>query len=285
MPTKMPKSVKTKIKKNQSVPKAPRVSSASRIPRAPRIKEGETQSIHKAAVLLYHNIGIPSLKEKHKGMFVFFAMFKFQMWYLKIAGYKVVSLDTIYDYIKTNSPFNQNENQNEKLVALTFDDGYLDFFEKAYPVLKSYKYPATVFLITEHVEKMSNWSNNESLPKKLLTWNQIKEMKEHDISFGSHTQNHLSLITLSKANIFKELNDSRKTLKKKLGEANFFAYPFGAHNEVTYKEVVRAGYKGAFTSDRGAVCTGDDVFKLKRLNISLNNLPLYFIRKLKNIYR
>jgi peptidoglycan/xylan/chitin deacetylase (PgdA/CDA1 family) len=60
--------------------------------------------------------------------------------------YDVVSIDEIISDIK-------NKQINAKKIALTFDDGYVDFYEKAWPLLKKYNVPATVYITTEFIDK------------------------------------------------------------------------------------------------------------------------------------
>ena len=101
---------------------------------------------------MYHNIGIPPKGVPLKSLYVTPRMFRFQMWYLKTAGFKVVSLQEILSFIKGND-------SDERLVAITFDDGYQDFYDNAFPVLKTYKLPSTVFLVSDLVGKENIWDS------------------------------------------------------------------------------------------------------------------------------
>ena len=114
--------------------------------------------------------------------------FEQQMSYFKTYNFHVVSLDQIYDYLQNGTPL------PTKPVVITFDDGYFDNYTYAYPILKKYKYPATIFVITTLVNK-----------EGYITWSQAREMAENGISIQSHTVNHRPLSTQGNEKVTEEL--------------------------------------------------------------------------------
>ncbi len=228
---------------------------------------------------MYHNIGTPQEGAKMRGLYVSPGMFAFQMWYLKFAGFKVVSLREIIDFAKGNST-------KGKMVALTFDDGYGDFYDNAWPVVRNYGYPSAVFLVSDLTGKENLWDSDElGIRKKLLDDTQIRELKEGGVTFGSHTKSHPFLTRLSEQDLGQEVGASKADLEKRLqSTVDFFCYPYGDMNEKVRNAVKDAGYVAAFTTCRGFVHKGDDAFALKRVPIKLNTHPLSFIVKLHTPY-
>ncbi len=119
--------------------------------------------------------------------------------------------------------------QNRRLVVLTFDDGYENFYDQAWPVLQEYGLPATLYV---HVDFVSNPREGPirqagSLPP--LTWNQLRELAASElVSIGSHSCSHSDLRKLEGPSLERELEDSKSMLESRLGlEVDSFCYPRG----------------------------------------------------------
>jgi peptidoglycan/xylan/chitin deacetylase (PgdA/CDA1 family) len=235
--------------------------------------------MNRAIVLMYHNVGIPPKDALLRGLYVTPRMFRFQMWYLKVAGFNVVPLKEILAYMKGNI-------SGRRIVAITFDDGYQDFYDNAYPVLKSYDYPATVFLVSDYIGRENLWDyKNVNARKKLLGWKYVHELKGRGIVFGSHTKTHPFLSTLSQPEIDEELMGSKAHLEETLQlPVEFFCYPFGDYDDRVKDAVQEAGYLGAITTKRGLIHRGDNPFEIRRSFIRLNTHPLSFLYKLHSRY-
>lgn len=228
---------------------------------------------------MYHNIGVPPKSAKLRGLYVTPLMFRFQMWYLKYAGFKVVSLREILSFAK-------GENSAGKMVALTFDDGYQDFYDNAYPVLKKHGFPATVFLVSDLIGRENLWDYKElNIKKSLLGLDSIMEMSANRIAFGSHTRTHPFLGKLSVKDMEEEISGSKKNLEEMLKvPMDLFCYPYGNYDDKVMEAVKKAGYKGAVTTKRGSVHIGDNLFELRRAHVRLNTWPFSFIYKLHSNY-
>lgn len=228
---------------------------------------------------MYHNIATPPGHGKLHSLYVTPRMFKFQMWYLKAAGFKVVPLHEIISFTRGLIP-------DEKLVALTFDDGYRDFYNNAYPVLKMYGYPSTVFIVSDLVGKANFWDCRElKILKELLDWDKIIELRDNGVVFGSHTKTHPFLSKLSTSEIEDELSGSKAALEKRLGlPVEFLCYPYGNYDERAVVAAKKAGYLGSVTMNRGLIHRGDDPFEIRRSFIRINTHPLLFVLKLHSSY-
>lgn len=107
-----------------------------------------------------------------------------------------------------------------------------------------------------------------TLPNYMLNWDEVRQMKAHNISFGAHTVNHPVLSQLSLSRLRQEIAESKKTIEQNLkAEVRHFAYPFGRpqHFNQDVKQVVeQCGMATAVTTVYGYNSPGDDLFTLKR---------------------
>lgn len=234
----------------------------------------------RAIILMYHNIAHPPRGAKMRGLYVTPLMFQFQMWYLKVAGFTVVSLDEIYAFLNGDSA------KTDKLVALTFDDGFADFYDNAYPVLKQYEYPATVYLVADRIGESNTWDAHKlNTKKKLMDWRMIDELHKNGITFGSHTLTHPFLTELTMDQAEAEITQSKVILEEKLGSpVKHFCYPSGNYNNDIVDLVRKAGYQTATITQRGHVHPGDNPFVLKRSFIKYRTYPHSFLIKLHTNY-
>jgi peptidoglycan/xylan/chitin deacetylase (PgdA/CDA1 family) len=229
----------------------------------------------KAIILMYHNIDNPPKGAMIPNLYVTPRMFKFQMWYLRISGFKVVSIREMLDTLsRGNLDFN--------MAAITFDDGYQDFYRNAYPVLKRYEYPSTVYVVTGLMGRPNVWdARNENHGKPLMDAKTILEISERGVEIGSHTKSHPELTRVSPAEQFAEIAESKKELEDLLDSpVDSFCYPGGDHNEQVKEAVKKAGYRHAVTTHRGHVEKGYDPFALRRIPIKLITNPFSFLYKI-----
>lgn len=177
--------------------------------------------------------------------------FEFQMEYLAQHQYNVIPLSELVEAIRSNKQL------PPKTAVITFDDGTEDNYTIAFPVLKKYNFPATIFMV-------SGFIDHEGFLKKT----QILEMKDSVINFQSHTKTHAYLPEILPENQRREIFDSKRDLEKVLGmPVDYFSYPVGGYSEDIVKLLQEAGYKGAVTTNRGLGRFNKNVYELKRVRL------------------
>jgi peptidoglycan/xylan/chitin deacetylase (PgdA/CDA1 family) len=214
-------------------------------------------------ILMYHSVNPDARPENRLAVSV--KAFERQIHFLKNNHYRVLPLDSVADLIK------ENRKIPPKTVAITFDDGYKDNYTYAFPVLKKYGLPATIFVIINEVGRTDR-----------LSWDEIKTMQDSGIiNFGSHALAPEPLINIqSEDELRKEIFDSKKILEEKLGRRiTVFSYPGGMSNSKIRQLVIDAGYKFAVATNPGKKFVNDDLLALKRLRISSssNNLFVFWV--------
>jgi peptidoglycan/xylan/chitin deacetylase (PgdA/CDA1 family) len=224
----------------------------------------------KLPILFYHKISTPKSNARSINLYVPPARFERQMRYLHRRGYKSIALDEAVKRLKAGQPI------APKSVAITFDDGYLDNYEYAFPILKRYNFTATIFVVTDFVGRDTSWGRNrDSLPEPLMSWDNIREMAGQGMSFGSHTCSHCNLNKLSAERISYELTESKRRLEDELQrEITTFCYPYGEYDEQAVALVKESGYQGACTTRHGNRHTPEDAYTLKRVLI-WHDTPLW----------
>ena len=192
--------------------------------------------------------------------------FLLQMEYL-VSNFTVVSLLDFYEMRITKRAF------PDKLAVVTFDDGYEDNYEYAFPILKKYGIKACIFLTTGFINGEIDITQKHIAYRglKALKWDQILEMREKCITFGAHTHTHPILTEISLENAEKEIVQSKKILEEKLDEpVELFAYPLGqpkTFNSSIIKLLKRHRFKLACSTLWGSDNTNVDLFSLHRIRI------------------
>jgi len=217
-------------------------------------------------ILTYHNF----TKDEGSSYSINIIEFEKQMNYLATHNYSVISLSELLKGLK-------NGQLPPKPVVITIDDGFKSTFTLAYPVLKKYNFPATLFIYTDFIERNSN----------SLTWGEIKEMTENNLEIGSHTLSHCNLLQYKEnenyenylARIKKEIFLSKEILEIKIGgKVKFFAYPYGVYSPTIINLVIQADYEGILNANIMNNTLNADPFSLNRQIIFGNNSFNSFIQ-------
>lgn len=216
------------------------------------------------SVLMYHQVGVfPQRPAAHRAAFCDVRRFASQMALLKMGGYQVLSLEQAWRGLFGGGPLPQ------RAVVLTFDDGYENFREHAWPILRRHGFPATVFLVAKQLGRDAGWLDASFAPARLMDRAAVRELAAEGVSFGSHTLSHARLTELDTPRLRREIFDSKAVLEDLLGRAvPDFCYPYGLYDERARELAAHAGYRSALTCIRGAANTADNAYELPRKAVS-----------------
>ena len=215
---------------------------------------GAAQAPTGATVLIYHHFG----DDRYPTTNVSLDNFRQQMAYLLAHNYRVIPLAQLVRALADGHPLPQ------KAVVITIDDGYRSIYDRAWPILKAYGYPFTVFLYVEGLEK--GYSN-------YLTWDQVKEMQAAGVDFQDHGYAHGRMANPPPALdeqgyrqwLSADLVRSGRTLLQRLGERpSFLAIPYGEYSRELLEEAQKLGYEAIFSQDPGAVGPETSPFLIPR---------------------
>ncbi len=243
------------------------------IPRKPFLRGGlKANGYQTVPVLLYHKFS----KKTTSKYTVTQAAFEEQMKYLKENKYRIITLNRFLDFLDLNAPV------HPKSVLLTFDDGWKSMYDIAFPILKKYGFPATLFVYTDFVGK-----------DRAMSWDQIRELTEYGFDIQCHTKTHRDLSKLNRnesfenyfADLEKEILVPSHLIAKHLNKkCTCLAYPFGKTNSLVTAFLMEHGYKAGFTTGKGQNPFFVNNFLIRRAVVSgkysiedfIKNLDIFF---------
>ena len=233
-------------------------------------------------VLMYHGIS----DEDESGRHAYYRtltsprVFEMQMAHLYHSGYTTAGVH------ETKNKLDEGAS-GARAVVITFDDGYHDFYVHAFPVLRKYGFTATMFLPSKFI----GHERRKFRDKQCMTWNEIQELQESGISFGSHTVTHPQLRELGAGAVNEEVTVSKLTIEQKLGSAvEAFAYPYAfpegdTHFKSRLREMLKAaGYTCGVCTSIGRVNQESDRYFMRRLPVNSCDDVRLFDAKLRGSY-
>lgn len=207
--------------------------------------------------------------------------FRKHMAFLYRNGYSVLHLKTAVNLLQ-NGPILER-----KYVVLTFDDGFKDFYTTAFPILRQYDFPSTVFLPTAYIDDMHSKFKGRSC----LSWDEVRELHKQEVDFGSHSVSHPELKGMSEIAIKAELGNSKRRIDSQLSlRTECFSYPYAFPEGnprflLNLKELLRsAGYRYGVTTRIGIAAAGEDPLFLRRIPLNDYDDDGFFEAKLRGAY-
>ncbi|MBQ8375802.1 MAG: polysaccharide deacetylase family protein [Akkermansia sp.] len=220
----------------------------------------------RVAVLGYHNF---SKTAKVTQMLMRTGEFREQMEYLRRAGITVISMQEFLEWRLGTRTL------PARCALITLDDGWKSVYTDAYPILKEYGYPFTLFLYTKYLTGLGDSLKPE----------QVKEMQANGATIGSHSVSHLYPSSWKKtekqgpeayaALVDAELGESQKKLSEMFGPVNTYCYPGGYVTPGMLERMPGYGYVAAFTVLPGKVTVTEDPLQIHRYMIFGNDSSIF----------
>ena len=214
-----------------------------------------------ATLLIYHRVGGGTLDERD------LALTDFEQQAEELTRHDVVSLDTAVDRLESGDA--------SPSVVLTFDDGFADVYDNAWPILKAHGLPFTLYLTTGYVGGTMHWDGSTAKAAGAgLSWQQLDEMVASELcTVANHTHTHARPENLD----VEELDVCNALIEQHLGvTAKHFTYTWGIPVPAM-EDALRARFRSASTGHLGRNLPGTDLMRLCRVPIRRTD-PIEFFR-------
>lgn len=220
-----------------------------------------TLSAAEVPILMYHSIA-----ESGPGELAPFriapSIFEAQMRFLVQSGCYSLSLEDWTEAIRDRRRLPGHP------VIITFDDGYRNFIEYAWPILEMTGLTATMFVVTDKVGQVADWDTVAGEPLPLMQWDELRRLRDRGLQIGSHSATHASLPSLTNEQIVLEGARSRERLKQELSlDVRSIAFPYG-HTDARVRQCLAGvGYTIGVATWGGISSVADDPQNLPRIEI------------------
>ena len=229
----------------------------------PLVFEAQAERPGYVTVLLYHRFD----ESRYPSTNISSDMFREQLEFLKREGYRVLSMHEFRQLLATGKPFPQ------KSVLITIDDPYRSIYEHAFPLLKEFAYPFTLF---------ANTSPLYSESPVYMDWAMLEEIRDWGATIGNHSHFHPHMGQPEKGHtpeeyavwVRKDLKRAQKAFVDHGIDTDVLAYPFGEYNETVLAIAKELGFELMFTQDEGGVDEFSDHQLIPRVAIVGANMSL-----------
>lgn len=229
-------------------------------------------------VLMYHRIVEDRDLSDHCELCVHIHEFRNHLEILGHLGYTPVTFKDLH-------LFRQGEILlPKKPIIITFDDGYLDTYSRAYPLLKEYGMRAVIFVLGNRSLQTNIWDQEDpGIPMApLMKDHHVKELHEKGFEIGAHSLSHNDLQKLSAEEVRVEINSSKLILESMIDSPVYsFSYPFGSVNALTKRVVSECGFEFGCSVYTGPAKFGTDLHEIRRLTINNTTNAAGLVMRLK----
>ena len=228
---------------------------------AQEISKTEIKNVNYASVLMYHRFG----ENKYPTTNIKMDQFSDHIKEL---------IKTKYNVIKIQDGLNAIQNiilVKDRSVIITIDDAYSSVFNNAWPILKKYGLPFTLFVSTDVIDNKT---------PGYMSWEEIRILRDNGVTIGSQTKSHPHMHNLSENQIVKELEFSNSRFVKEIGsKPEIFAYPYGEYNLNVLEKVKINGFKAAFGQHSGVAHLSLGLYQLPRfaMNETYGNMQRFLL--------
>jgi peptidoglycan/xylan/chitin deacetylase (PgdA/CDA1 family) len=236
-------------------------------PLAELVPDGVERSL-RVPVLMYHYLSLPPAGADiyRKDLSVAPDLFAQHLDRMRAEGFTTITPYQFVAALETGAPL------PEKPVLITFDDGYRDNYENAFPALRDRGMVATFFVVTDFIDAQR---------PEYLTWEMVRTMYAGGMSVESHGRNHASLQRRDQDYLVWQALGSLETIQYEVGvRPRFVSYPAGEYDANTIALFESAGYWAGFTTKQGATHNSTRPFELTRVRVRGTTSPDELIRLL-----
>jgi len=204
-----------------------------------------------AIALMYHRFD----ENKYPSTSISQKNFHSQLLYLKENNFNVLPITSLIDFFYHNKPL------PEKSVFITVDDAYTSFYKFAFPVLKKFNFPFSIFLSTDFISKDGK---NDFMNLEML-----REIKDNNGEIYNHSHKHQSFIKRPLEEVEKDILKADKIIKENLGGfKKIISYPYGESNKSVEQLIQKLGYKIGFSQHSSPIHFDENKFNLPRFSIN-----------------
>ena len=215
-------------------------------------------------ILMYHKVGASVDSKAGTFLNVSARSLERQMRLLAHLGYRGIT------FREAAAALFEGASLPRKPVCVTFDDGYECVADSALPVLKRFRWPATVFVPTAYVGQSNTWDEafgNPILP--IMHWAGLRSLADEGWEISGHTRTHPKLAELLDSEAEREMADGKRDLEERLGSTvSTFCYPFGSVGATTPALCRKVGFRAACTTRSGLASAESDPLLLPRVKIA-----------------
>ena len=188
-----------------------------------------------------------------------------QLFTLRMLGYQGLSMRDLEPYLRGE--------KTGKVVGITLDDGYLNNFVEALPVLRDLGFTATAYIVSTQLGGSNVWDHPKGVPAAaLMDVAHLRAWVAAGMEVGGHTRHHVHLPSCDEPTARDEIAGCRRELEQALGvPVRSFCYPYGAHRPEHARMAREAGYATATTVISSRVRSGDDFMRLPRISVHLED--------------
>jgi len=222
------------------------------------LQKASADTAQHAVILQYHHFG----SDTPASTSVTLEQFDAHLEYLADNGYRVWPLQQVLERLRSGASL------PDRVVAITVDDAFISVYREAYPRLLARNWPFTVFVATRPVDEQLS---------ALMSWEQMREMAAHGVTFANHSLEHAHLIRRRadeddaawQARVSSDILQAQQRLEEELGEVpRWFAYPYGEYDASLRALLGTLGFTG-FGQQSGPAGHGSDFLALPRFAISV----------------